>query len=218
MRRAFVFAVGLMTLLASTQGCAGAEEPDPGDGRFMPTGDNEVVANKDDDCEKGVCSPKADPAPAPAEQQQQQQPATGEPPACENKSTCAAATDMGSMRGDVEGDTRSRTGKGSAFFSVEVAEAEHGPGASPMKAAITLVAPSKENYDLFVYEDDCGEPIKTSEEGPDTTDRVALEWGETGWHGFANNSDDKRMLRIEVRQKSKTCGGEWTLLVQGNTK
>jgi hypothetical protein len=216
MRRVFVFALGMMTLLAWTQGCAGEADLESPDGRFTPNG--EIGVNKDESCEKGVCSPKPDPAAPPAGPQGQQAPPGGEPGACESEKTCAAATDLGALRGDVEADTRSRTGKGSDFFSVEITEADHGADAASMKAAIMLVSPSNENYDLFVYEDDCGEPIKSSEEGPDTNDKATLEWGETSWHGFSNNSDDKRVLRIEVRQKSKTCGGEWTLLVQGNKK
>jgi hypothetical protein len=214
MRRTFALAVAL-TVAALTQGCGEDENLDSGEGRFTPTGENEVVADKKDDCAQGVCSPKADPNPQPT----QQAPAAPEGKKCEAKNTCASASDLGSIRGDAEGDTRSRRGTGSEFFSIEVTESITGfSDPYAMKAAITLVSPSKQNYDLFVYDEDCSKPVKQSEEGPDTTDKVAMEWGETGWNPLPNGDDDKKTLRIEVRQKSKTCDGEWTLLVQGNTK
>jgi hypothetical protein len=194
-------------------GC-GEDDPEPR-GRFTP-GETEIVTKKGaaDECEAGVCSPK--PAEGSVAPDAPNSPSKGGPGACEKKVACAAGTDLGAVRGDTGGDTRSRQGVGSAFFTVDVTEArEWYEDPASLRVAFTLVSPKSTNYDLFVYED-CAKPTESSQNPAGDTDKISKTWGEGRF--FANFADDKKTLHVEVRKVSQSCDpdDEWMLIVQGN--
>jgi hypothetical protein len=194
-------------------GC-GDDEPEPGR-RFTP-GESDIVTKRGaaDECEAGVCSPK--PAEGSDAPDARPAPKSG-PNACDKKSSCAAATDLGVVRGDTGGDTRSRQGVGSEFFTVDVTEArEWYEGPASLRVAFTLISPKSTNYDLFVYED-CAKALGSSAKPAGETDKINASWGE-GF--FANGVDDRKTLRVEVRKVSQSCDpdDEWTLIVQGNSE
>jgi hypothetical protein len=201
--------------VAWVAGC-GDDETEPG-GRFTP-GESDIVTKRGpaDECEAGVCSPK--PAEGSVAPDAPRSPAQSGPSACDKKSSCAGATDLGVVRGDTGGDTRSRQGVGSAFFSVDVTEARAWyEDPAPLRVAFTLISPKSTNYDLFVYED-CAKPTESSQNGAGETDKISKSWGEG--RIIANFTDDKKTLRVEVRKVSQSCDpdDEWTLIVQGNNE
>ncbi len=122
---------------------------------------------------------------------------------------CTAAEDLGSVAGDKGSDERSRQGTGSAWFTVNVAEMSWITW--PLGVRATLVSPQGSNYDLFLYEGECGgEAVAQSTQPTGTTDTATDSWFDWGW-------DDSQTILVEVRHVSGPCdGGKWTLVVAGN--
>ena len=208
----FRFVGAALAAAAVIAGCA-ADGNDDERGRFTP-GEGAIAPKRgtSKECEAGVCSPAAEEPVAPSAT-----PGKSAGQTCETQSTCAGATDLGALRGDIGGDARSRQGVGSQFFSVTLTEDRAWWDISaPMRLAVTLISPRSTNYDLFVYED-CAKATESSEKPIGDTDKITKKWGDSV---FANASDDKKTLRIEVRKVSQTCDpdDDWTLLVQGNSE
>ncbi len=221
MRRTFWLIGGLVGLSSAIAIGCGSSDSASGD-RFAP-GDEIVSGHKkdaapDDTCEAGVCSPPPSSGgpdnggPAPERD-------GGAPPAtsgaCKTLNACASATDLGSVSGDTGADTRSHQGSGGEFFTIRVTEDDHSAFGRPLTLAITLVSPARENYDLYVYDTDCSKPSEQSTQGAGTTDTVNLKWGELGY--LANDIDDSKTIRVEVRPNMSTCDDQkWTLVLAGN--
>jgi len=144
-----------------------------------------------------------------------------EPYSCAMVNNCLGASDLGSIRGDQENDSVSRSGTKAQWLRVRVTEADSGAIGNNETVSISLISPPGANYDLFAYvnpdEDKraCSNPTAESVKPAGATDTVTLEWGE-GW--TANNADDSRTVSIEVAYISGVCSptDEWSLLVQGN--
>ncbi|HEY8080154.1 MAG TPA: hypothetical protein VIF62_38750, partial [Labilithrix sp.] len=211
-RTCWLLGVGIASVLAVA---CGSSDTTSG-GRFTPGEDDIVSGKKDggtDDCEAGVCSPA--PQGGPDNGGGTPPPEDGGAPvasgACKTINACANATDLGSVSGDTGADVRSHQGTGGEFFTIRVTEDDHSAFGKALTAAITLVSPSRENYDLYVYDTDCSKPSEQSTQGTGTTDAVNLSWGE----GYvANDGDDSKTIRIEVRPTSTTCGTDkWSLVI-----
>jgi hypothetical protein len=220
MRRTLrLLALGISSALAVA---CGSSDTTSG-GRFTP-GEDDIVSDKkdgggDDSCDSGVCSPAPQGGGGPDN-------GGGTPPtqdggaavasgACKTINACANATDLGSVSGDTGADVRSHQGTGGEFFTIRVTEDDHSAFGKALTAMITLVSPSRENYDLYVYDTDCSKPSEQSTQGTGTTDTVALSWGE----GYvANDTDDSKTIRIEVRPTSMTCSADkWSLVIAGDS-
>ena len=105
---------------------------------------------------------------------------------------------------------------------VTMTEDDHNPLGKKLNAHVTLTSPPGANFDLFLYLDSGGSATSracaavsassANATGPDT---ASLNWGEGT---PANNSDDTRIVSVEVRWMSGVCspGSKWTLAVTGN--
>lgn len=179
------------------------------------------------DADEDVCMFNCDPPDAKPDANdsgpppQDAKPDEPEPYSCDVVNNCTAASDMGSVSGDLEGDSVSRTGTTAQWLRVRVTEADTNVWANDQLVTITLISPPGANYDLFAYvnpDEDiraCTSPTAQSVKPAGATDTVTLTWGEE-W--TANNSDDSRTVSIEVKYISGACSpdDEWSLLVQGN--
>ncbi len=144
-----------------------------------------------------------------------------EPHRCDVINTCTAASDMGTVSGDLESDSVSRSGNTAQWLRVRVSETDSNVLANDQRVTITLISPPGANYDLFAYVNPdqdtraCTSPTAQSVKPAGATDTVTLVWGEQ-W--VANNADDSRTVSIEVQYIGGTCSphDDWSLLVQGN--
>jgi hypothetical protein len=140
---------------------------------------------------------------------------------CNATNGCATATDLGSISGDSNNDTKSAQGTTSAWFTVRVTENDSSIFGNSLEMKATLGSPAGANFDLFLYLPGDGSgrecsAVASKSQQASGTDQAGLEWGEGG--GFSNGSSDDRTVTIEVRHVSGTCspGAKWTLNLYGN--
>jgi hypothetical protein len=108
------------------------------------------------------------------------------------------------------------TGEGSDWLQLLVKE-DSSTGHS-LRVEARLQVPAGSNYDLYLYRSDspdtlsCVNQVATSTRGPGLSEEASHVWDYEGLLG--NGSDDSRVVTVEVRDVSLTCG-QWTLRVQG---
>ncbi|MFO0677432.1 MAG: hypothetical protein U0169_12935 [Polyangiaceae bacterium] len=144
---------------------------------------------------------------------------------CRAANLCASAEAMGKVSGDLGNDTKSASGTGSKWFTIDVTE--DSISLLDLSARIQLVAPSGSNYDLFVYAgrelDDGG-----GQECSVVSDQSTLPAGQSDVVNFAQPDttglfgfDNSRTLSIEVRHVSGPCdaaSAPWQLTIDGHTQ
>jgi hypothetical protein len=131
-----------------------------------------------------------------------------------NVGTCAAAEDLGSIRGDQGTDVLTATRFGEGWFAFDVTEAETS-SYTELTATIALDVPAGIDYDVYVY---CGTTGCTSVGGPSGTngpgndETVNVRWNDAS--GYTN-----RTVYFEIRfytGGTLDCGN-WTVTITGNT-
>jgi hypothetical protein len=142
---------------------------------------------------------------------------------CDYPSTCGSSTaGLKAVCGDQGSDSSTATGSSSTWLGVNANECDSGVRAASMKISATLDVPQGENFDLYMYMGDsssgytCSKLVRKSTGVGSATETVSIGWGESGF--FANNSDDGRAIRFEVRHVSGSCSStaKWKLTVYGN--
>jgi hypothetical protein len=140
--------------------------------------------------------------------------------ACTAPSSCNGSTNLGSVRGDNGGDTKTAQGHTSQWFRVRVTEDDHGLQAAELRLTATLTSPPNANFDLYLYvagnDSLACTTVSAQSTSSGTTDSAKVKFGESGI--LANGSDDDRTVTVEVRHVSGTCDptNKWSLTVKGN--
>jgi hypothetical protein len=125
--------------------------------------------------------------------------------------TCAAATQMGTIVGDIGSQAVELAGTDETFFDLSIVE--QSTLTAPTTATIVLENPPGVNFDLFVTCGACGGALMGSSTNPaGMQDQVLFR------HEDSSQTSDTRTLHIEVRFVSATtCGASWHLTVTGAT-
>jgi hypothetical protein len=147
----------------------------------------------------------------------------GAPASCAATTTCAAATDLGTIRGDKGSDVKTVSGSGSQWFKIRVNEDDSSIDGNSEEMKAVLTAPAGTNYDLYLYLPGSGPTtrncttVSKSSVSTGSSDTAGLEWGESSL--FSNGDSDDRTVTVEVRHVSGSCTptAKWTLSVYGNT-
>ena len=142
---------------------------------------------------------------------------------CASPNVCTGATDLGTVSGDKNADTKTAQGSGSQWFTVRVTENDNTIFGAPEQVRADLQSPTGTHFDLFVYVaggaagQECS-AVTTSSTSAGGFNTAATSWGESA-SGFSNGSDDSRTVTVEVRHVSGTCApaAKWTLTFRGNT-
>jgi hypothetical protein len=142
--------------------------------------------------------------------------------ACASPNACSGATDLGSISGDKNADTKTAQGSGSQWFKVRVTENDSSLFGLSLLAKAELTSPPGTNFDLHVYVAGNGSGLECSAITKSSTstgaDSAVVEFGESSG-GVSNGSSDDRNVTVEVRWVSGACapGAKWSLTVRGNT-
>lgn len=139
---------------------------------------------------------------------------------CTSPNTCATSTDLGTVSGDQNADTKTFQGTGSQWFRVRVTEDDNSVFGTKLGVKADLVSPAGTNFDVFVYRAGDGSSQECSAVAASSTSTAASDSASTTWGegGVSNGSDDGRTVTVEVRYVSGTCSptSKWTLVVRGN--
>ena len=140
---------------------------------------------------------------------------------CTSPNACLTATDLLSVSGDQNADTKTLQGAGSQWLKVRVTEDDNSVFGTELRAKFELQSPAGTNYDLYVYRAGGGSgqecsAVTTSSTSTGGFDTASMSWGEGS---ISNGSADDRNVSIEVRWVSGSCApaSKWTLTVRGNT-
>jgi hypothetical protein len=143
---------------------------------------------------------------------------------CAYPNDCQGAANVQSISGDTGSDTRTVSGYTSKWLQILVTEDDHSPIGRKLHIAATLTSPPGLNFDLYLYVDEGGTPTsracgptpnESSTNPAGQPDTVSHRWGEGA---IANNSDDSRIVSLEVRHVDGACdpNAKWTLTITGN--
>lgn len=220
-------------------GCAEGADADPAES-FISTGPVEAGKGGDDDDSVTIPPPSNPPDDTDPEDDPEVDAGKGGPDggadggtkpdagggggSCAATNKCIAATDLGSVSGDTNADTKSAQGHTSQWFTVRVTEDHSGflSGGRSLKLTAALTSPPGTNYDVYLYvpASDSQECSAVSAQSTSTTvnDTARVEFGESDSDALGNGSDDDRTVTVEVRHVSGTCdpNQKWSLTVSGN--
>ncbi len=113
---------------------------------------------------------------------------------------------MGSVSGDTDSASLTRTGNTAAWFKATITEDDNSLFDAPVLSfTATLVSPPGMDFDLYVYDAQCGAGARAQ------GDSAKYIWPDTPF-------GDGRDLVFEVRYVSGgECGSSWKLKVAGHT-
>lgn len=130
-------------------------------------------------------------------------------------STCAGAEDLGTISGDVDADSFTKTGTTSKWFKILVVDDVDEASSEHFRA--TLESPPGMNFDLIVYPGaiavDAPDCFVSGIRGQGTPESVYVTWDDQIL------APDDRWFILEVRHVEGTACGEdarWTLTLKGN--
>lgn len=142
-------------------------------------------------------------------------------------SSCAMASDIGSVSGDTDPSQNSitYTGTTSQWLVVNVTEDSNSVVEHDLMAKFTLTNPPGTNYDLAVYVDPSGTPTSRScqtvsgqsQNAAGMDDVVGITWDD---NQVSQPNIDTRLVSVKIEWVSGPCGAGngWSLRVDGHTK
>lgn len=123
-------------------------------------------------------------------------------------SRCGAATALGALAGDIPGATLSRSGTGSAFFTLRIRE--EATQTRELRAVVRLTPSSSAAYDLQVRCTSCASSVLgIARPGPGAPGTVRVTRPDVA-------GDDTFFIVIEVVERAGDRRGPWLLEVAGD--
>ena len=126
-------------------------------------------------------------------------------------SDCSSPTNLGSLCGDASSANLLSSGCGDAWYAFELSECELSPPNefNDLTLKITLNSPADVNYDLLLYDVQCGTSIALSK-NLTGTDEITFSITDE------ENIDDSKQFYIEIRKVSGNLSTNWDLTIEGN--
>jgi hypothetical protein len=145
---------------------------------------------------------------------------TGTPSECPQLATCATATVIGMVSGDVSSNDLTTMGSAPTWLSFQVTEDNDAVTGEAVSFTARLDSPPGVDFDLFVHlgapsgATGCNGMLQQSTSAG-AEDVVHMSWGEGA---VANGGDDRAWVAVEIVPKDECDGlAQWTLTIEGDT-